>query len=277
MVDENPEAEPELQLANVGERLRTEREKQGLTLQDVAKESRIPLRHLQTMEADKFADLPGRTYAFGFTRSYAKLLGLDQDEFVEQVHSELDAQEPDKPTRPANFEPGDPARVPSARLGWLAVVVVIALLIAGFVFLKPIYAPSGELPSLTEQEQAQQAAEQRATASAERPATQTRDGSAAQGPVVFTAMEDQVWVKFYDGDGQQLMQKIMSKGESYTVPADAEDPQIWTGRPDALSITIGGKNVPRLADDDMVIRDMKISAAALLARDNADNSASPSQ
>lgn len=276
MVDEYSESEPELQLAHAGPRLRAEREKQGLSMEDVAKESRIPLRHLETMESGRFSDLPGRTYAFGFTRTYAKLLGLDQDELVAQVHSELEAQEPNTPPRPAHFEPGDPARVPSARLGWLAVVAVIALLIAGFVFLKPIYAPSGELPSLTQQEAAKNAAAK---------ATQTRDAQApavaatpvANGPVIFTAMEDNVWVKFYDGDGNQLMQKIMTKGESYTVPADAKDPQIWTGRPDALSITVGGKDVPRLAEDDMIMRDVKVSPEALIARGAAENAPSPTE
>ncbi|MXP24562.1 DUF4115 domain-containing protein [Altererythrobacter indicus] len=274
MVDEHSESEPELQLDHAGPRLRAEREKQGLSLEDVAKDSRIPLRHLETMESGRFSDLPGRTYAFGFTRTYAKLLGLDQDELVAQVNSELEAQEPDTPPRPAHFEPGDPARVPSAKLGWVAVVAVIALLIAGFVFLKPIYAPSGELPPLTEQEGAKTAVANASQVKGGKVSTPAAT-SVADGPVVFTAMEDNVWVKFYDGDGQQLMQKIMSKGESYTVPADAKDPQIWTGRPDALSITIGGKDVPRLAEDDMVMRDVKVSPEALMARNSAEKVSSP--
>jgi hypothetical protein len=49
--------------------------------------------------------------------------------------------------------------------------------------------------------------------------------------VVFTAQEDRIWVKFYDGTGKQLVQKLMAKGETWTVPADAVDPKLWTGRP----------------------------------------------
>jgi hypothetical protein len=90
------------------------------------------------------------------------------------------------------------------------------------------------------------------------------------GPVVFTALQDDTWVKFYDANGEQLMQKQMAKGESYTVPADAEGPQIWTGRPYALAITIGGRSVPKLSEEDEIVRDVPVTAEALLARADTD-------
>ena len=91
------------------------------------------------------------------------------------------------------------------------------------------------------------------------------------GPVVFTATEERIWVKFYDADGSQLMQKQMARGETYTVPADANGPQVWTGRPDALTITVGGRTVPKLAEREAIVRDVPVTAEALLAR----NAASP--
>jgi hypothetical protein len=84
--------------------------------------------------------------------------------------------------------------------------------------------------------------------------------------VVFTALEAGIWVKFYDADGLQLMQKQMALGEHYAVPADAKGPQLWTGRPDALSITVGGRQVPKLAEQQTTMRDVPVSAEALLAR-----------
>jgi hypothetical protein len=84
--------------------------------------------------------------------------------------------------------------------------------------------------------------------------------------VVFTALQDRIWVKFYDGAGKQLVQKLLAKGETWTVPADAVDPKLWTGRPDALGITIGGQAVPRIADKQGIVKDVPVSAAALLAR-----------
>ena len=92
---------------------------------------------------------------------------------------------------------------------------------------------------------------------------------------MFTALEDGVWVKFYDRGGTQLLQKHMAKGERYTVPADADGPQIWTGRPDALAIEIGGKPVPKLAETQGIMKDIPVTAAALLARGAAAGPASP--
>ena len=95
------------------------------------------------------------------------------------------------------------------------------------------------------------------------------------GEVVFTALEDGIWARFYDGNGSRLFEKQMAQGERFVVPAEASSPQIWTGRPDAFSITIGGRSVPKLAEADTVLRDVLIDAASLLARPEPIASASP--
>ncbi|TNE55326.1 MAG: DUF4115 domain-containing protein [Sphingomonadales bacterium] len=79
-------------------------------------------------------------------------------------------------------------------------------------------------------------------------------------------MEDGIWVSFYEASGRRLLQKLMERGERFVVPAEARDPRIWTGRPDALAITVGGREVPRLAQDERVMRDVSITADALRSR-----------
>lgn len=244
----------------IGAQLRAAREEKGLSLEQVAAETRIPQRHLLAIEAGDFAGLPGRTYAVGFARTYAKTVGLDQDATAAAVRAELDAHNEDG-YRPAGFEPGDPARVPSRALGWLAGFAVLLLLAGGFFFFRTIFSPAGELPTLVEQQRAQQQQQQRKAPPVAASAT-----PAAAGPVVFTAAVPNIWVKFYDADGKTLLQKQMALGESFTVPADARGPMIWTGRPDALAITIGGQPVPKLAEQEQVMKDVPVTAAALRAR-----------
>jgi len=90
------------------------------------------------------------------------------------------------------------------------------------------------------------------------------------GPVVFTAQAKGIWVKFYDGDASHvLLEKQLAEGESFTLPAEAKNPMIWTGRPEALAITIGGQPQPKLADAQKIMRDVPVSATALLARQAA--------
>jgi hypothetical protein len=93
------------------------------------------------------------------------------------------------------------------------------------------------------------------------------------GAVIFTALEQGIWVKFYDGHGKQLMQKQLAKGESYTVPSDADSPKLWTGRPDALAITIGGQGVPRLGEVEKIMKDVPVDATSLRSRGQAPGAA----
>ena len=247
----------------IGAQLRAAREEKGLSLEQVAAETRIPLRHLVAIEAGDFAQLPGRTYAVGFSRTYAKTVGLNQDEVVEIVRAELDAQGGQEADHaPASFEPGDPARAPSRALFYFSIFAAV-LAIAGIaMFLRTMFTPAAELPSLVEQEQAEQAAAQRAAAQTGTPAAQPTQQPT--GPVVFTAQEE-AWVRFYNSQGT-LMEALLAPGDTYTVPADAQQPMLRTGRPDALRITIGGREVPRLSDVQRVVSDVPVSAEALLAR-----------
>lgn len=67
----------------------------------------------------------------------------------------------------------------------------------------------------------------------------------------------------------------MQEGDTYSVPADAQDPRLNTGRPNLLTITIGGKSVPPISEDMVPVADAPVSAAALLARtDDSANRAS---
>jgi cytoskeletal protein RodZ len=265
MSDEDaPIVEPEVH-ASAGSRLRGAREALDLTLDHIASKTRIPLRHLEAIEAGDFAALPARTYAVGFARSYAKAVGLDQHGIVDQVRTELGVEGPsDRYASGEALEPGDPARVPSRGLVFFSVVAIVLLMVGGFAFYRTFFAPGSGPGSILPAEQAAQ--EQ-----AERQAAQTAAPSAKpaidpKGEVVFTALEDEVWVKFYDAGGNRLMEKQMSKGETYTVPVDADNPQIVTGRPYALAITIGGKPVAKLSEDAITVADIPVSAAALLAR-----------
>lgn len=142
----------------VGHRLKAARESAGLSLAQLADRTKIPARMLLLIEAGNFGGLPARTYATGFTRTYARALGLDEAEYVAAVRSELGAGEPAERHVPQTFEPGDPSRVPTARLAWLAGLAALIVLAAGLFFWRSYYSPAVTLPSLLPQEAATGAA-----------------------------------------------------------------------------------------------------------------------
>lgn len=256
----------------IGAQLRSVREERGYSLEQVAAETRIPQRHLEKMEAGDFAGLPGRTYAIGFSRTYAKLLDLNQDDVSALVRAELDAQDVDRRQRPASFEPGDPARVPSRLLAWLSVLAVVLVLLGLFFFARTFFTPAAELPSLVEQQQAEQRAAAQTAQRQRAPGAQ--QPAQPSGPVVFTALED-AWVRFYTPEGT-LAERVLRRGETYTVPADARQPMIRTGRPEALTVTVGGRPVPKLSEEMRTMSDVPVTAQALLARAQPAAAATPS-
>ncbi len=254
------ENEPVAEATGVGARLRQAREEAGLDLTQVAAETRIPQRHLLTIENGSLTDLPARTYAVGFSRTYARLVGLDEREIVDQVRMEL-AQGNEQSVTPAKFEPGDPARVPGRGLAWFALFAAILLMGGIYAFYSSYFSPGlGPAPL--------QAPEEQVAANAQGAANSTAQAAkpVPSGPVVFTAEMDDTWVKFYDGKGDRLFEAQMAKGDSFTIPENAQEPLVWTGRPYALAITIGGKPVPKLSEKDEIIKDVPVTAEALLAR-----------
>ena len=254
------DGEPIVEQQGIGQRLRETREAKGLSLEQVAAETRIQERYLTVIEAGNFAALPSRTYAIGFTRTYARTLGLNEHEATDQVRAELAAGDPDRVEKPAKFEPGDPARVPGRGLAWFAALAAVLLLAGIYAFYSSYFSPGLGPPPLQDPN-AQQVAANEPQPQATTPAPQQ-----PSGPVVFTSEMDGTWVKFYDASGERLYEAQMNQGDSYTIPADAEGPQVWTGRPYALAITVGGREVPKLSEEDTVIRDVPVTAEALLAR-----------
>ena len=69
---------------NPGETLRIARESKNLSLQSVAQQLNLSERSLARIEAGDFSQLPGHTFARGYVRAYAKVLGLDQNRLVQE-------------------------------------------------------------------------------------------------------------------------------------------------------------------------------------------------
>jgi cytoskeleton protein RodZ len=80
-------AHPEVVAANrvnPGETLRQARESNGWSLAEVALKLNLTVSSLSNLEAGAFDKLPGHTFARGYIRAYAKLLGMDQAVLVQQ-------------------------------------------------------------------------------------------------------------------------------------------------------------------------------------------------
>lgn len=269
--DTDDEENVELHLHSTGELLRRAREQKNLSLEDIAKKTRIPQRHLISIENGDFDALPGRTYAIGFAKSYARTVGLVDASIGSQLRAEMDEQG-HKPYQPedSGYDPANPSSIPPLYLAWTAAGIGI-LVFVGYLVWRALILNPDDITQVAESE----TATPMEIVSGDSNSQNVGDSgpiASSEGTVVLTATEP-VWMKIYDAEGTRLFEDEMAAGDTFTVPADADNPQILTGRPDALTVTIDGQVVPQLGTAERTIKDVGVSATALLSRRKASDPA----
>jgi len=79
-------------MIRAGEKLKSKREEKDLSLEEVAKATKIRTSFLIAIEKGDYKKLPSSTYAHGFVRNYAKFLGLDEREVLALFKREYDEE-----------------------------------------------------------------------------------------------------------------------------------------------------------------------------------------
>lgn len=256
-MDGEKSEDPTLFPATVGEKLRAAREAQGLELSEVAARTRIPQRHLESIEASKYEKLPSVTYAVGFAKSYARAVGMDEVEVGRDVRADL-GHFPDRTMPPPDYDPGEAARIFPRGLAVIGVIgALLVLIAAGLYFGTDLFRgsapPEKETLLIPEAE----------------PTTESdpllNSATAAIADQVSLIATKRVWIRVSDGDRGVLVEKELGEGERYDVPADAQNPRIRTVGPEKLRVTVNGSVVPPLGAPGRTV-ETGISAAALKAR-----------
>ena len=129
-------AQPEVPAAtrvNPGETLRQARENNGWTLAEVALKLNLTVSSLSNLEAGAFDKLPGHTFARGYIRAYAKLLGMDQAALVH----EFDVYTGTDSTGSSVHSLGrieEPVRVSHTILRIVSLILLLAVIGGGFLW-----------------------------------------------------------------------------------------------------------------------------------------------
>ncbi|MEQ8310460.1 MAG: helix-turn-helix domain-containing protein [Sphingopyxis sp.] len=274
MTDEDVAPEQgELAITRTGDRLRLAREAAGLSLADVATRTRITQRHLAAIEKSDFAELPGRTYVTGFARAYARAVDLPEAEIGAAIRQELEDDEYGSRPLYEAYEPTDPARLPTARLTWTLVIVTLLLASAYGVWRFLSVEPDEAL--IAAQNRDADASEAPESAASAAPAAKG-GGTAAvavDAPVVLTGLSE-VWIGFDDAAGKTENWRTLDPGETYQVPpAYIEQFTLRTSIPQALKVTVGGRDVGPVGPADTLVKNISLKPADLIARaGNSDSS-----
>ena len=267
----------------VGARLGAARVAAGVELADIAKDTRVPLRHLRAIEADAHDDLPALPYSIGFVKSFARAVGVDADEAAVQFRGETSktAHVP----APVALEPLDERRMPSRALVTASVAAMI-LVIGGLTaygagwFEGASDVEVASVPAVAPETGADGAGAPQApsteptvdgTPVAVDPAPQLPATAAVAADAVSIVASEDAWMRITaispeTGKVVSVRTGLLAKGERFDLPATPPGQRLWTGRAGALQISVGGRPIPALGGPAETIKNVSLTPADLAAR-----------
>src|SRR5215831_13324927 len=116
---------------SLGSYLRQERERQQVSLQEIAAATKIQLKFLEALEHDAYDQLPATPFVVGFLRAYAQYVTLDPETVLTAYRSlQRTPEPPEAAPRPVPTPTPSPQRRQLIRLGvFLAVFGIITGLV----------------------------------------------------------------------------------------------------------------------------------------------------
>ena len=267
--------------------LKAEREKRQIALSQIAAETRISLRHLQSLEEGRFGDLPGGMYNRAFLKAYCEFLDLDLQDILKRYEAEASPVS----EKPSKSKLHIPSQDRSLRISPLVVWGIMLLISAAGLFfsrkwITAIFSPyfshtqvagvpyeparppqavpataSSPPPAVAEPEGAAPdsslAADAPASTAVARPDDVAGDPGATPG-AEFPAMRleitatDQCWVSV-DQDGNPSLRKVMTAGEVQSFNASVSF-RIILGNAGGVNLKINGKPARPLGKPGEVVK-----------------------
>ncbi|MFN0278367.1 MAG: helix-turn-helix domain-containing protein [Pyrinomonadaceae bacterium] len=229
----------------LGEKLRQAREAKGISIGEVAEQTRISPLYIESIDNDDYRGLPGGIFNRGFVKSYAKYVGVDEQEALSDYAQLLYEREGDvedvKFHRPEVLTDD---RAPASMLPTLIVaVVILAIMTVGVLFvlrqLQPSEQSANNAPTNVNSATTNSPAEPEKSEQPNLPpppemSTLKFEFKASNQPVPLTVSID----------GQKARNQTITPG-STTIFEPKESVRFSYGRPQAqfVQMAINGKNI----------------------------------
>lgn len=194
-----------------GENLRRERELRGVSLHEIAEATKISVRFLQALEADRVDVLPGGIFPRAFLKQYARHLGLDPDKVVAEfqyLHTEAVPEK--KAVARSRWSP-PPGALFLAGLVVAAVVLLVAYRRSGTEAPPPAtQGPASSAPAVLPSDRVY-------------PPPRPSPGASrtADGLVLTLTAQQSCWVEVR-ADGETVINRVLNEGETETLAARGE-------------------------------------------------------
>jgi len=225
----------------LGQELKREREARRVSLQDIARITKINLNYLIALEEDRLAILPGEFFIKGTIRAYAKCIGLDENQalnlYLQAGRHQTPAVRPPKKRRTTDITP--------ARWKKLLLIIFLPLLVAAVLILTrpwdqssaPKRKPgafSGPARPLTAQKSSLEAGL----------LPQPPPAAEAKNLSLQLSFQEEVWVRVM-ADGRLLEEGLLQPGEQRTFTA-LDKFEMRLGKPGVVVLSINGRKAKPL-------------------------------
>ncbi|CAA9403748.1 MAG: hypothetical protein AVDCRST_MAG74-1805 [uncultured Pyrinomonadaceae bacterium] len=137
----------------LGEKLRQAREERGTTISEVAEQTRISALYIESIERDDYRTLPGGIFNKGFVKSFARSVGVDEQEALQDYARLVANQDNQIVDEPKTYRPEvltNDRHSSSSRLTTIiSAGVILALMVAGILTLLKYIEPASTQPAAT--------------------------------------------------------------------------------------------------------------------------------
>jgi len=231
-----------------GEILRAEREKRGLSLEDVENAIKIRVKYLDALENDAYHELPDEVYCLGFLRNYARFLELDPAPLVDYYKSQIKSDNKpisqiteqdagEKKRKSKRKKPHTTLTLPVKKILGVAAVVIFAIIII-------IFASSGArkqanfIPPPTHKEKIQQPQQQ-------------APNKQEQGIIIQLVCNQECWTRVI-ADGEEQFANTLRPGDKKTFKAK-DSIRIKMGNAGGIDIFYNGEKLPPIGKNGEVV------------------------
>lgn len=256
-----------------GERLRVARAAAGLPLERVADALHLPPELLEQLERDIFAQIPGRVFARGYLRNYARLVGLDPEQILAAYDTLFPAADAGEEglhrvvTRRQLRSHVDSGHGMVRIATWTIVIGLAALLFTwwqGYLTLPGLSQPASEAPveAAVPAPESSSPAMQRdvavqlgeappptpaparaeAVVPAAAPAAPSVNAPPTAAPVVVLQVTSRTWAEVVDATGRFKLSGTYDKGFTKTLGGDPPY-RITVGNANGARVTVDGEPV----------------------------------
>jgi cytoskeleton protein RodZ len=230
--------------STLGEKLRQAREERGISISEVAEQTRISSLYLKSIEDDNYKPLPGGIFNKGFVKSYAKYVGVDEQEALQDYARLIAKHEEVSEAEQPRYRPEvltDEARTASSMVPTIVFAgIILALMTGGILFVVNYIQNQPDTPSVAN-----------SSSNNTNVAANTDDSNSASNTITVTP--DQIRIEFRalsekvsvtsTVDGNLGYDEVLPETPKTYTAQDRVKLRYYRGFADKVQISLNGKQI----------------------------------